>query len=73
MKKVLYAMLMSVLSGATYAQSSVTLYGDIGGGLRWTNGTKGGSLVGFNNNICNHIDRRDPVGGHGAQLFILDG
>ncbi|MFM0245086.1 porin [Paraburkholderia sediminicola] len=51
MKKVLYAALMSVLSGTAYAQTSVTLYGDIGGGFRWTNGAKGGSVVGFNNNI----------------------
>ena len=51
MKKVLYATLMSVLSGTSYAQSSVTLYGDIGGGVRWTNGVKGGSTVGYNNNI----------------------
>jgi outer membrane protein OmpU len=51
MKKVLHAMLMSVLSGSAYSQSSVTLYGDIGGGVRWTNGAKGGSAIGFNNNI----------------------
>lgn len=41
MKKVLYAALMSVLSGTAYAQTSVTLYGDIGGGFLWTNGAKG--------------------------------
>lgn len=35
----------------TRAQSSVTLYGNIGGGVRWTNGLKGGSAVTFNNSI----------------------
>jgi outer membrane protein OmpU len=49
-------LLLSVLVGATlpacvHAQSSVTLYGYLGGGVRWTNGLNGGSAVAFNNNI----------------------
>ncbi|MGF6506391.1 porin [Paraburkholderia sp. 32] len=51
MKKVLGATLISLLSGGACAQSTVTLYGNVGGGLRWTNGAKGGSVVGYNNNI----------------------
>src|SRR6202789_2998112 len=29
--------------------------------------------VSFDHNICDQIDRRDLVGGHRAQLFVLDG
>ncbi|KVT37203.1 porin [Burkholderia multivorans] len=52
MKKFVMAALIGGLSPClSQAQSSVTLYGDIGGGVRWVSGQKGGSAVGFNNNI----------------------
>lgn len=52
MKKFVLAALVGGLSPClSHAQSSVTLYGDLGGGVRWVNNQKGGSAFGFNNNI----------------------
>jgi len=56
MKKTLLACLVAGVLPAIFptisrAQSSVTLFGDIGGGVRWANGLNGGSAVMFNNNI----------------------
>jgi outer membrane protein OmpU len=53
LKIALSAAVLSLLSNTSHAQSSVTLYGDVGGGIRWTNGLKGGSAVGFDNTIIN--------------------
>jgi outer membrane protein OmpU len=43
--------LLSIVPVISYAQSSVTLFGSVGGGVRWTNGASGGSTAGFNNNV----------------------
>ncbi|NIF51012.1 MULTISPECIES: porin [Burkholderiaceae] len=52
MKKIVLSALIAGLSPClSHAQSSVTLYGDIGAGVRWVNNQKGGSAVMFNNNI----------------------
>lgn len=51
MKKILVITVLTVLAGAANAQSSVTLFGRIGGGVRWVNGVKGGSVLGFDSNI----------------------
>ncbi|MGF6634802.1 porin [Paraburkholderia sp. MM6662-R1] len=77
MKRVLGATLISLLSGVACAQSSVTLYGDVGGGLRWTNGSKGGSVVGYNNNIIAGnqfgFTGKEDLGGGLKAIFKLEG
>lgn len=47
MRRSIVALSLFTMAGAAHAQSSVTLYGVVGGGVRWTNGTKGGSIVQF--------------------------
>lgn len=41
---------LAAMAGGAHAQSSVTLFGTIGGGLRWTTGAKGGEQLAFDNN-----------------------
>ncbi|MFX1766689.1 porin [Paraburkholderia sp. A1RI-2L] len=77
MKKILLAALLgSVLPVASHAQSSVTLYGAIGGGVRWANGLKGGSTVGFNNNVIAvnafGITGKEDLGGGVQAIFKLE-
>lgn len=77
MKRILFSVAIGVLSSAVHAQSSVTMYGDIGGGVRWTNGTTGGSAVGFNNNVLagnqfGFVGKEDLGGGVKA-IFKLEG
>lgn len=46
MKKVAYAgLIFAAASGCANAQSNVTLYGVVNGGVRWVNGVNGGSAV----------------------------
>ncbi|KUZ70375.1 porin [Burkholderia ubonensis] len=80
MKKVMVAALLGALSGlpqATHAQSSVTLFGRIGGGVRWVNGLTGGSQIGFNNNVIAGnefgLHGKEDLGGGMQALFVLDG
>ncbi|MFD1556994.1 porin [Paraburkholderia silviterrae] len=78
MKRILMATLIGgVLPLTSYAQSTVTLYGDIGGGMRWTNGQKGGATVGFNNNIVagNQFGffGKEDLGGDLQAIFKLEG
>ncbi|WP_241332718.1 porin, partial [Burkholderia cenocepacia] len=77
MRKVMVAALIGALSGAAHAQSSVTLFGRIGGGVRWVNGLSGGSQVGFNNNIIAGngfgLRGKEDLGGGLKALFVLDG
>jgi len=77
MNKIVMAALIGGLSPClSHAQSSVTLYGDIGGGVRWVNGQKGGSVVGFNNNILT-VNRfglygKEELGGGLKAIFKLE-
>lgn len=77
MKKILLVAMLGTLSSVSYAQSSVTLYGDIGGGLRWTNGSKGGAELGFNNNIVAGnqfgFTGKEDLGGGIKAIFKLEG
>ncbi|WP_175687938.1 porin [Burkholderia anthina] len=77
MKKMVVAAVIGALSGVAHAQSSVTLFGRIGGGVRWVNGLAGGSQIGFNNNIISGnefgIRGREDLGGGTKALFVLDG
>ncbi|KMK98349.1 MULTISPECIES: porin [Burkholderia] len=51
MRNILLASLLAATAGSVNAQSSVTLFGIVGGGVRWTDGVKGGHQIGFDNNI----------------------
>ncbi|RQR71653.1 porin [Burkholderia sp. Bp9012] len=77
MTNCLAAVVLGMLSNTSHAQSSVTLYGDIGGGVRWTNGIKGGAAVGFNNNIVAGnqfgISGGEDLGGGLKVIFKLEG
>jgi outer membrane protein OmpU len=77
MRKMVAAALIGALSGVAHAQSSVTLFGRIGGGVRWVNGMTGGSQIGFNNNIIAGnefgLRGREDLGGGVKALFMLDG
>ncbi|KVM54713.1 porin [Burkholderia ubonensis] len=76
MRKMVAAAMIGVLSGTVHAQSSVTLFGKIGGGVRWVNGMAGGNQIGFNNNILagNEFGIRgmEDLGGGTKALFVLD-
>ncbi|MBN3735306.1 porin [Burkholderia sp. Tr-20390] len=78
MKKMIAAALIGTLWGSAHAQSSVTLFGQVGGGVRWVNGQQGGSQVGFNgtNIIAGNefgIRGKEDLGGGTTALFVLDG
>ncbi|MFM0212194.1 porin [Paraburkholderia sediminicola] len=76
MRQAAFAAMLAALSSASYAQSSVTLYGDIGGGIRWTNGAKGGATVGFDNTIIDGntfgITGKEDLGGGIKAIFRLE-
>ncbi|WP_321814796.1 MULTISPECIES: porin [unclassified Paraburkholderia] len=75
-KLLLVAVAGAILPGMACAQSSVTLYGYLGGGVRWTNGLKGGSSVAFNNNILAGnrfgISGEEDLGGGIKAIFKLE-
>ncbi len=77
MKKIMFAAVLGVLTSASHAQSSVTLYGDVGGGVRWTNGVKGGSVLGFDNTIIYGnqfgFSGKEDLGGGLKAIFKLEG
>lgn len=77
MNRIVWMALLGAWPGIAAAQSSVTLYGQIGGGVRWTNGMQGGSAVGFNTNLISGNDfgirGREDLGGGIKALFVLDG
>ncbi|MCA8052352.1 porin [Burkholderia arboris] len=77
MNKVLSVAALVVVSNVAYAQSSVTLFGTIGGGVRWTNGLKGGSSVGFDSNTLYGNEfgfwGKEDLGNGLTALFMLDG
>ncbi|WP_241301333.1 porin [Burkholderia stabilis] len=76
MRITLWIAALGVLPGVVCAQSGVTLYGQIGGGVRWTNGVQGGSSVGYNNNVISGNDfairGKEDLGGGFTALFVLD-
>lgn len=49
MKKILMTAVIAMIAVHAHAQSSVTLFGAAQGGLRWTDGTKGGRVLGPDN------------------------
>ena len=74
-KRLLIAMFV-VIPGVSHAQSSVTLFGTIGGGVRWVDGVNGGNEVGFNNNIIDGnefgLKGMEDLGGGLKAIFMLD-
>ncbi|MBP0609484.1 MULTISPECIES: porin [Burkholderia] len=50
-RKMVLAMAAVTMAGGANAQSSVTLFGTLGGGVRWVDGLKGGHQLGFDSNI----------------------
>ncbi|KVE30078.1 porin [Burkholderia singularis] len=77
MRKMIWLALAGALPGLVHAQSSVTLFGRIGGGVRWVNGVQGGGVVGFNNNLIAGnefgIRGKEDLGGGTKAIFMLDG
>ncbi|MFM0642258.1 porin [Paraburkholderia metrosideri] len=76
MKKMLAIAILTAAAGTANAQSSVTLLGDIGGGVRWVNGVKGGSQLGFDNDIIDGsgftIKGTEDLGGNLKAIFDLE-
>ncbi|RQT41407.1 porin [Burkholderia cepacia] len=75
MRKTLAVAILSIFSGAVSAQSSVTMMGYVGGGVRWLNGVKGGAQVSFDNNIIAGskvgIRGSEDLGGNTRAIFEL--
>ncbi|KDB07363.1 hypothetical protein LIG30_3272 [Burkholderia sp. lig30] len=49
--KIVLTTVAAMMAGGAQAQSSVTLFGSVGGGVRWVDGLKGGHQVAFDSNI----------------------
>ncbi|CAG9266098.1 Outer membrane porin, OmpC family [Paraburkholderia unamae] len=49
MKRMSMVILLASATNLAHAQSSVTVFGLVGGGIRWVNGTKGGATVEYSN------------------------
>jgi len=66
------AILLSTAAICAHAQSSVFLYGLVGGGVRWVNGTKGGSAIQYSNIIAGNkfgLTGTEDIG-EGAHIFF---
>ncbi|HKT63375.1 MAG TPA: porin [Burkholderia sp.] len=50
-KEFILATMVAMMAAGAKAQSSVTLFGTVGGGIRWVDGLKGGHQIGFDSNI----------------------
>ena len=78
MKKIALFLAIAPIAGVVHAQSSVTLAGDIDGGIRYTN-SKAGSQFSMNSNglfTSNRIDfagREDLGGGYNAHFQLESG
>ncbi|CAB3758533.1 hypothetical protein B7G54_17445 [Burkholderia puraquae] len=49
--KIILATAAVMMVGGANAQSSVMLFGTVGGGVRWVDGVKGGHQIGFDSNL----------------------
>jgi outer membrane protein OmpU len=74
-KKIYLATALLATTSLAHAQSSVTLFGTVGGGVRWMNGTKGGSTVAYDNSIVANnnfgISGTEDLGGGIKAIFQL--
>jgi outer membrane protein OmpU len=50
-KRAIFPSIVAAMAGGAEAQSSVTLFGTVGGGIRWVDGIKGGHQIAFDNSI----------------------
>lgn len=77
MKRIWITAALSTACCIAHAQSSVTLFGTLGGGMRWVNGVQGGQSIGYNNNIIAGNDfglrGKEDLGGGLKAVFALDG
>ncbi|MBR8374438.1 porin [Burkholderia cenocepacia] len=75
MKRIIVVSALACVAADAVAQSSVTLFGYIGAGVRWTDGVKGGSQVGFDNNAISGnifgIKGAEDLGGGMQAIFML--
>ncbi|MET1536243.1 porin [Burkholderia sola] len=75
MKRIIVVSALACASANAVAQSSVTLFGYVGGGVRWTDGVKGGSQVGFDNNAISGnlfgLKGVEDLGGGVQAIFML--
>ncbi|KVO31631.1 porin [Burkholderia ubonensis] len=75
MKRIIVVSALACLAADAVAQSSVTLFGYVGGGVRWTDGVKGGSQVGFDNNAISGnifgLKGAEDLGGGLQAIFML--
>lgn len=75
MRRLTLGMIALAIGGSAHAQSSVTLFGTLGGGVRWTDGGKGGQQVGFDNNpIAGNtlgFTGKEDLGGGVRAVFLL--
>lgn len=75
MKKVIGAIGLALVASTACAQSTVTLAGVVGGGLRWQNGTTGGSTLAFaGNDIALSafiLQGKEDLGGGTEATFYL--
>ncbi|AOK29734.1 MULTISPECIES: porin [Burkholderia] len=75
MKRIFVVSALACLSANVVAQSSVTLFGYLGGGARWVDGTKGGNQLGFDNNVISGnifgLKGAEDLGGGMQAIFML--
>lgn len=75
MKKSLPVILLASAFNLAHAQSSVSLYGIVGGGVRWVNGKSGGSSVGYTSIIAPNrfgLLESEDIGGGVQVIFRLE-
>ncbi|MGF6875626.1 porin [Paraburkholderia sp. MM5477-R1] len=75
MKNLMTAMSLVLISGVAHAQSSVTLYGIAGGGVRWSNNHKGGATFQYSSiETLNRLGFRgsEDLGGGTNAIFDLE-
>jgi predicted porin len=71
----LVVILLSSAFNLAHAQSSVSLFGIVGGGVRWVNGTKGGATVEYSNIIAPNrfgLTGSEDIGGGVKVVFRLE-
>ena len=75
MKRITIPLSLAVVAGMAQAQSSVTLYGTVGGGLRWADNMKGGSAVQYSSIETPNrfgFQGAEDLGGSVKAIFVLE-
>jgi len=75
MKRIIAVSALACLSANAVAQSSMTLFGYLGGGVRWVDGMKGGNAFGFDSNVISGnafgLKGAEDLGGGVQAIFTL--